>query len=133
MPVNIYLGDSVQLGFRLVDENGRLSGVHEFGAALLEKGTTTTFRWLGPRAFKPGPMNNMRVGITRHDQETIYELAILREELGADTFLEGTQLKFSLLVNDNDGSGRKGWMEYNSGIGHKNPEAFGDLFLLGSP
>ncbi|WP_028562816.1 alpha/beta hydrolase fold domain-containing protein [Paenibacillus pinihumi] len=133
VPVNIYLGDSVQLGFRLVDENGRLSGVHEFGAALLEKGTTTTFRWLGPRAFKPGPMNNMRVGITRHDQETIYELAILREELGADTFLEGTQLKFSLLVNDNDGSGRKGWMEYNSGIGHKNPEAFGDLFLLGSP
>ncbi|RXZ80999.1 hypothetical protein EBB07_16310 [Paenibacillaceae bacterium] len=131
-PANIYLGDSVQFGFRLVDENGHLSGVHEFGAALLEKGTTTAFRWLGPRPFKPGPMNNMQVGITRHDKETIYELAIPREELGADAFLEGTQLKFSLLVNDNDSSGRKGWIEYNGGIGRKNPDAFGDLFLLGS-
>lgn len=26
------------------------------------------------------------------------------------------KLKFSLLVNDSDGEGRRGWPEYNSGI-----------------
>ncbi|RXZ81032.1 hypothetical protein EBB07_16505 [Paenibacillaceae bacterium] len=131
-PFNIYVGDSVQLGFRLAEEAGRLSNVHEFGAALQEDGSTTAFRWLGPRSFKPGEMNNMQVGISRHDQETVYELAIPREELGAAALSEGIHLKFSLLVNDNDGQGRKGWIAYNGGIGHKDAEAFGDLFLVNS-
>lgn len=41
------------------------------------------------------------------------------------------KLKFSLLVNDNDGEGGRGWLEYNSGIGSsKDVNAFGDLYLM---
>lgn len=44
--------------------------------------------------------------------------------------VQGLKLKFSLLLNDNDGSGRRGWLEYNSGIGaSKDSNLFGDLFL----
>ncbi|GIO12726.1 hypothetical protein J19TS2_22810 [Cohnella xylanilytica] len=44
---------------------------------------------------------------------------------------QGLKLKFSLLVNDNDGRGREGWAEYNGGIGtSKDVHAFGDVFLL---
>ncbi|WP_279306897.1 hypothetical protein [Paenibacillus pseudetheri] len=39
------------------------------------------------------------------------------------------KLKFSLLVNDNDGA--RVWLEYNSGIGSsKDVNAFGDLYLM---
>ncbi|MNO01013.1 hypothetical protein D3C81_2210460 [compost metagenome] len=46
----------------------------------------------------------------------------------------GSDFGFSLLMNDDDGSGRRGWMEYMSGIGSsKDPDAFGDLLLVETP
>jgi hypothetical protein len=37
-----------------------------------------------------------------------------------------------MLVNDNDGSGRRGWLEYGSGIGSaKDPTLYLDLHLIG--
>lgn len=44
---------------------------------------------------------------------------------------EGFSLGFSLLINDNDGTGRRGWIEFMSGIGvAKNPAFFGELLLI---
>lgn len=126
----IYLGDSVQFSFRLDEKPGAPQGVHEFGAALREGGSPSTFRWLAPQPFKPGDIPGMKAGISRSGEQTVYELALPWSELGVKEPSEGMQLKFSLLVNDNDGQGRKGWMEYNSGIGYKDERAFGDLFLV---
>ena len=40
-------------------------------------------------------------------------------------------LRFALLVNDNDGAGRKGWLEWFQGIGFaKDPTQYGPLRLL---
>ena len=40
-------------------------------------------------------------------------------------------LTFSMLINDNDGAGRKGWMEYGSGIGsRKDVSLFSSLQLV---
>ena len=37
---------------------------------------------------------------------------------------------FSLLVNDNDGQGRRGWMEWSSGIGNnKDPLLYGSIIF----
>jgi hypothetical protein len=61
-----------------------------------------------------------------------YEAAIPWSELTYETdrVQEELKLKFSLLVNDNDGECRRGWIEYNSGIRTaKDINAFGDLFL----
>ncbi|MFF2092963.1 prolyl oligopeptidase family serine peptidase [Paenibacillus sp. NPDC058174] len=131
-PFNIYMGDSLQVSFRVTDGSGGFLGVHEFGAALHDDGSTSTFRWLSPPSFKLGEIDDLKTGITHKDGTTTYELALPWEELGVTEPLEGQQLKFSLLVNNNDGEGRMGWVEYNSGIGFKDPEAFGDLFLVSS-
>lgn len=69
----------------------------------------------------------------REETKTVYELAVPWEELTGDPDLvrQGLKLKFSLLVNGNDGRGREGWAEYNGGIGTaKDVHAFGDVFLL---
>ena len=43
----------------------------------------------------------------------------------------GDKLGFSFLVNDNDGNGRRGWIEYASGIGEsKNTTLFTYLKLI---
>ncbi|GGG65785.1 prolyl oligopeptidase family serine peptidase [Paenibacillus radicis (ex Gao et al. 2016)] len=131
-PFNIYLGDSLQFSFRVANESGGFQGAHEFGAALHENGSTMTFRWLSPPSFKLGEIDDLKAGISHKDGTTTYELALPWEEIGVTEPLEGQQLKFSLLVNNNDGQGRMGWVEYNSGIGYKDPEAFGDLFLISS-
>jgi len=37
----------------------------------------------------------------------------------------GKLFSFSILVNDNDGAGRRGWIEWASGIGQgKNPKLY---------
>lgn len=42
--------------------------------------------------------------------------------------LEG-KFRFAILVNDNDGNGRKGWLEWGSGIGKsKDPTKYGTLY-----
>ena len=44
---------------------------------------------------------------------------------------ENTQLGFSILANDNDGTGRRGWIEYCSGIGEtKQPSKYGLMTLV---
>ena len=47
--------------------------------------------------------------------------------------MEGPQDRFSLtlLVNDNDGDGRKGWLEWGAGIGRtSNTDAFNEMTVL---
>lgn len=77
---------------------------------------------------------NSSISIVRNDNEdaTVYELALK----WTDILPEGVQpssdtaIGFSFLVNDNDGSLRRGWIEYMSGIGlTKDPTLFGDLIL----
>lgn len=75
----------------------------------------------------------LKYAVSRSDSTTSYELAIPWRELSHDItqVKQGMKLKFSLLVNDNDGEGRRGWLEYNSGIGSsKDVNAFGDLYLM---
>ena len=45
--------------------------------------------------------------------------------VGADSALLKQGIRFNLLVNDNDGEGRDGWMHIAPGIGeNKNPDRF---------
>lgn len=74
------------------------------------------------------------VGIVRPDETrgtVAYELLIPAELLVSVTSLEpDTVIGFSLLVNDNDGSGRSGWLELTPGIGlGKHPAQFAWLWL----
>lgn len=129
----IWSGDGVQFAIGLADENGgNPSEYHELGMSMDDKGRLIKWRWITPQGFNIDDYFETELAITRKEQTTVYEAAIPWNELTLDTTLvkPGLKLKFSLLVNDNDGEGRKGWLEFNSGIGTaKDINAFGDIYL----
>lgn len=66
-------------------------------------------------------------------KETIYEAQIPWNQIYGDNFkiAKYDSLYFSCLVNDNDGNGRRGWIEFCPGIGSsKDPSQFIDIPLL---
>ncbi|NOV01909.1 alpha/beta hydrolase fold domain-containing protein [Paenibacillus planticolens] len=130
----IWNGDSIQLGIGFANADGSVPlEYHEMGVALNDNGNLTNWRWIAPKSFSTDGSVNIHEAVKRQGQKTIYELAIPWSELTPDTALitQGTKLKFSMVVNDNDGSGRKGWLEYNSGIATaKDINEFGDLYLM---
>ena len=71
--------------------------------------------------------------IGREGNNTYYELKIPWSEVAGEDFKpdSGTKIGYSLLVNDNDGNGRKGWIEYASGIGsYKDTNLFTRIELI---
>ena len=60
----------------------------------------------------------------------VYEMAIPTSLVPELSFTPGSSFGFCALVNDNDGQGRKGWVESTSGIGlGKNPDAYLKIIL----
>jgi len=101
----------------------------EFGLALLSSGPAAT-AWVTPagaagfsaqvQAWQPS------------SSEWIVEAAIPLAALGLLAPATGRTIGLSALVNDDDGGGREGWVEWTPGIGlGKDPSAFGDLVLGG--
>lgn len=129
----IWSGDSIQIGIAISNSDGTVpSESHEIGVALGDEGALYKWRWLTPRGFNIGDKVELQYAVVRTDAKTSYEIAIPWGELSNDMtqVKQGMKLKFSMLVNDNDGEGRRGWVEYNSGIGSaKDVNAFGDLYL----
>ncbi len=79
-----------------------------------------------------GKNETVSVAIKRDEDqnETIYEALISWSDLAPLTASEGAKIGFSMLVNDNDGQGRKGWIELTPGIGTgKDPSQFAVLVL----
>lgn len=57
-----------------------------------------------------------------------YLLRIDREDLYPFVYQERKPVRFSILVNNNDGAGRLGWLEWTPGIARdKEPSQYGDL------
>lgn len=129
----IWNGDSIQFGIGISSPDGKDPvEYHELGVARGDGGELYKWRWLAPRGFQTGDDFSLNYTVKRQDNKTNYELAIPWSELIQDPVRvkKGLKLKFSMLVNDDDGQGRRGWLEYNSGIGSaKDIHAFGDLFL----
>ena len=116
----MWKGDSVQ--FAIAGGATR----QEFGVALGKDGKTMAWQW--------APRNGMPEGVKavarRDGSVTAYEVAVPWKLLGVEPKADAV-LRFSLLVNDNDGAGRKGWVEWFQGIGFgKDPAQYGPLRLL---
>jgi acetyl esterase/lipase len=129
----IWSGDSVQLAIGIANADGSVPvEYHELGVAMNDNGNLSKWRWLAPEGFSTDGTVAIDYAISRKNQKTIYEMASPWNELTKDTKLvkQGMKLKFSLLVNDDDGNGSKRWLEFNSGIrSDKDINAFGDLYL----
>ena len=116
---SLYLGDSIQFGF-LPGIPIAGATVTEFGAALI--GTTPTlYRYSGTQ----GIVTAGAVTVTRNAtaKTTTYVITLPYTEIG---IAPGDPIYgYSFLVNDNDGTGRKGFIEWGSGIGaSKDPSVY---------
>ena len=136
-PVNIWQSDSVQFGILYGDVDEVVLGTanrtfEELGIGMTGLGAVA-YRWSSQTDHKAGRITNCEAAIGRAGMYTHYELKLPWSEVIADGKIpsKGEKLGFSLLVNDNDGGGRRGWIEYASGIGsYKDSKLFTYIELI---
>ena len=135
----IWKGDGIQFGtaYSRVNGNELSTAFSELSFALTSEGEKVYLTVGEDVTFKTGEMNQQELGIEckikREGNITSYELKLPKRAFTPlDTVFEnGRNIAFSMLVNDNDGLGRKGWLEYASGIGkNKNVTLFTFLKMI---
>lgn len=133
---DIWQGDSLQLGLDLSRKDGASSkNVSEMGFAVTNSGAVSKWRWRAPENVQPGQMPNVVANVSRDENQkvTTYDLKIPFAELHGPGYVSNPNdpIGLTFLLNDNDNGVRKGFMEFNKGIGlSKDSTAFGSLYLL---
>jgi hypothetical protein len=116
-----WMGDSVQIAVDGANDKngpGYDGNDWEVGAALLQE-VPSAGCWHKPDGFTTCPV---QVSGKRVGNMTRYEIKIPGDFSG--------QVGLSVLVNDNDGAGRDGWLEWTPGVGFaKDPSFYGNVFL----
>ncbi|MEO3741937.1 glycosyl hydrolase [Plantactinospora sp. B5E13] len=124
---DIWQGDSLQVGSSpgWPGEGGRPVG--EVGSALTDVGPVDLTRWL--------PVGGGTDGVTavvKRDEQTkttTYELAATWAAVGVDP--ASRIMAATIAVNENDGSGRRGWSTWGRGVAEaKDPSLFHALRLM---
>lgn len=122
----IWTGDSIQFGAVAGTPGENMTQYYEYGIALTGQGPQV-FRWNGGGGLLPnGPVPTVDLEVTRDETtgSTLYEMAMPWSEL-APFRASDRLLSLTFLVNDNDGTTRRGWIEWGSGIGMgKDPAKF---------
>lgn len=119
---SMWRGDSIQFAFGLEGVYGP-----EYGVNLMD-GVAGLVRFSAGGAVSGA--EQIAAAAVRDGNVTVYEVRMPWTTIGAGK-PESGQLPFTLLVNDNDGEGRRGWIEWTPGIGKKKaPEAHGVLQLI---
>lgn len=129
----LYACDSLQIAFAKERDSSALRTEYALGS-LNGKEQAVRYAYLAIDTTINGVKDNqsyddIKVAVTRDEEKkkTYYEASIPWTQIYGENMNPSSQryLYFSILVNDNDGFGRRGWMEYGSGIGAvKNPELF---------
>lgn len=107
----LYEGDSIQ--FALASPGQR--GCWEFGVALGPDGETLAHCWMSPVGFAPLPPPVSGI-VARSGGVTRYEVSVPLAALGFSDGDAASGFAFDFMVNENDGAGRDGWMEWSPGI-----------------
>mgnify|MGYP004722462591 FL=1 len=137
----LWAGDSIQFGvynpeYAHIAQGEGLSDFNEIGIALLKDGPAVyKFKDQYKAQDKIGQIKDCEVAVVRDEaaKKTNYEFAISWTSLfGKEmNYKTGDRIGYSVLYNDDDGSGRRGWIEYAGGIGlTKNTKFFTYLNLV---
>ncbi len=131
----IWDGDSVQFAIDAAGK-GRSEDRILFNAALAKTGPLL-MKHCAPAmigdlparyTYPPGEVKYGKIAIEQQPGMLIYKIHISRDDLYSFVYQKGKPIRFSLLVNDNNGDGRKGYLEWSSGIGRNNaPEQYGTM------
>ncbi len=112
----IWKGDGIQFGFAY---NPNAKTATEVGLALTPAGAIA-YGYSSEHGYAANQLlTDFKVVIVNSGEKTVYETAIpwsylLPEGVSVSNM---KQFYFSMLINDNDGGDRLGWLEYGSGIG----------------
>ncbi|HIE51165.1 MAG TPA: hypothetical protein EYP85_05355 [Armatimonadetes bacterium] len=123
----MWRGDCLQLAFRPTrrSEPGYDREVVEFGLALTPNGPEV-WEWLPQERT----VTEARLRVRQWERGLAYEVAIPWAAFGNVRPVPGGRLTWSVTVNDDDGEGFRGWLEWTPGIcGGKDASAFGWLHL----
>lgn len=142
-PEKAYIGDSIQFGL-YVDMNEEEftalgqsdTNFHEYTISInKDSNAVDIYKTRVQDNRTQTGMVKANAKALRRGTVTTYEFAIPWEQIvGVKDWhpVAGQYLKFSMLWNDNDGEGRKGWIEYASGIGSsKDTKLFTKLLFVG--
>lgn len=127
--------DSLQFGIEDINGNGAGAvnkAFTEIGVAQKESGEACVYRYSSLYGKSSEEIANCEAAVKKDGNMMVYELSIPWTELFTDDYILDPNKKygFSMLVNDNDGSGRWGFINYNDGIGvTKDAVLFGKLKL----
>lgn len=141
--VDAWWGDSLQISIDPARSSGIVtSGKHLSYTAALNSSTGAfgiavdrcDYEELGQ---SPGQMLTQSLSsITRDEtnKKTTYKLALAWSEILPEAYQGTTDIGIALVINDDEGGGREGWIRYMDGIATgKDPAKFGDLILSGVP
>jgi hypothetical protein len=129
--LDMWMGDSVQVAFSS-GLPGTNSEFYEFGLALSKTGSDARepqlvmWRTAAPQleiGLVTDPDVKLQVTRDEETKQTVYELALPWSAV--PTIDKHSVFSYSVAVNENDGGGRDGWMEWGGGVGgQKNVAAF---------
>ncbi|MDF2922783.1 MAG: hypothetical protein K0R57_1697 [Paenibacillaceae bacterium] len=140
-PANLYQTDSVQfavdtLGFAGEFDRSEFQFGISGGQPVVYKqnaadiGGDIVVNWTAAGNVLP----TSEQAIVRTAGHTLYKVFIPLSELYPYSRTEEEPLRLSVLVNQNNGAGRQGYLEWSSGIGSgKKPELFGKIYLTDEP
>ncbi|QNK56522.1 DNRLRE domain-containing protein [Paenibacillus sp. PAMC21692] len=97
---------------------GESSSWYEIGLSDTPEGPQM-YRFAAPPGIDKGAIKSGKLVVKRDEEKkiTVYQMSLPWSELAPVLPLRNEVMSFSLLVNDNNGEGRRGWMEWGSGIG----------------
>ncbi|MBI3921656.1 MAG: hypothetical protein HY318_09585 [Armatimonadetes bacterium] len=124
----MWMGDCLQIGLRAgpSTDSPTYEDVHEFGLALTPKGPEI-WKWL-PDEHE---VSSGRIEVGRTATGLDYEASIPWSEMGGLLPVAGGTIGFSFTINDADGRGFRGWMEWTPGIcGNKTAAPFGRMLFV---
>jgi len=123
-------GDGLQVA--LQDLSGKrilAEDFSEFDIAFTKNGPAAYGRY-GSEKRQEGPAGEISLDILREGAKTVYNVAIPASAIGMKEFKAGSLLGLSILVNENDGKGRKGYLHWGDGIGNgKDPSLYNWISL----
>lgn len=118
---SMWKGDSIQLALQVPGQQG----YWELGLSRNNSGASEIFTYQVPADFASTTTKQMNLMTTRNGTQTRYELSVPFRSIGLTPEIMRSGFRFNLLVNDNDGEGRDGWIHITPGIGeNKNPDQF---------
>ncbi len=117
---NCWQTDSIQMGLQVPGQKG----FWELGLTLDAQGKPAVFCWSKAAGFED-PASKVALKAVERKGGVVYEAELPFEAFGLSDATLDNGLKFNMIVNDNDGRGRKGWVEIAPGIGQgKIPDLF---------